>query len=64
MGEFIYSFIQIIFIAVELSLMYMRYKTRNDPDMDVSINMYNVLLVDTCLIYLLCVLCLAKEFKC
>ena len=31
--------------------MYMRYKTRNDPDMDVSINMYNVLLVDTCLIY-------------
>ena len=33
MGEFIYSFIQIIFIAVELSYM------------------YNVLLVDTCLIY-------------
>ena len=51
MGEFIYSFIQIIFIAVELSLMYMEYKTRNDHDMDVSINMYNVLLVDTCLIY-------------
>lgn len=51
MGEFIYSFIQIIFIAVELSLMYMGYKTRNDHDMNVSINMYNVLLVDTCLIY-------------
>lgn len=51
MGKFIYSFIQIIFIAVELSLMYMTYKTKNDPDMDVSINMYNVLLVDTCLIY-------------
>lgn len=51
MGEFIYSFIQIIFIAVELSLMYMGYKTRNNHDMDVSINMYNVLLVDTCLIY-------------
>lgn len=51
MGEFIYSFIQIIFIAVELSLMYMTYKTKNDPDMNVSMNMYNVLLVDTCLIY-------------
>ena len=51
MGEFIYSFIQIIFIAVELSLTYMGYKTKNDPDMDVSINMYSVLLVDTCLIY-------------
>ena len=51
MGEFIYSFIQIIFIAVELSLMYMTYKTKNDPDMDVPMNMYNVLLVDTCLIY-------------
>ena len=51
MGEFIYSFIQIIFIAVELSLMYMTYKTKNDPDMDVSMNMYNVLLIDTCLIY-------------
>ena len=51
MGKFIYSFIQIIFIAVELSLMDMTYKTKNDPDMDVSINMYNVLLADTCLIY-------------
>ena len=51
MGEFIYSFIQIIFIAVELSLMYMMYKTKNDPGMDVSINMYSILLVDTCLIY-------------
>ena len=51
MGKFIYSFIQIIFIAVELSLMYMTYKTKNDPDMDVSINIYNVLLADTCLIY-------------
>lgn len=51
MDEFIYSFIQIIFIAVELSLMYMMYKTKNDPDMDVSINMYSILLVDTCLIY-------------
>lgn len=51
MGEFIYSFIQIIFIAVELSLMYMMYKTKNDPDMDVSINMYSILLADTCLIY-------------
>ena len=51
MSEFIYSFIQIIFIAVELSLMYMTYKTKNDPDMDVSMNMYSVLLVDTCLIY-------------
>ena len=51
MGEFIYSFIQIIFIVVELSLMYMTYKTKNNPDMDVSINMYSVLLVDTCLIY-------------
>ena len=51
MGEFIYSFIQIIFIAVGLSLMYMGYKTRNDHDMDVPINMYNVLLLETCLIY-------------
>lgn len=51
MGEFIYSFIQIIFIAVELYFMYMMFKTKNDPDMDVSINMYNVFLVDTCLIY-------------
>lgn len=51
MDEFIYSFIQIIFIAVELSLMYMMYKTKNDPDMDVSINMYSILLADTCLIY-------------
>ena len=51
MGKFIYSFIQIIFIAVELSLMYMTYKTKNNPDMDVSINIYNVMLVDTCLIY-------------
>ena len=51
MGEFIYSFIQIIFIAVELSLMYMTYKTKNNPDMYVSMNMYSVLLVDTCLIY-------------
>ena len=51
MGKFIYSFIQIIFIAVELSLMYMTYKTKNNPDMDVSMNMYSVLLVDTCLIY-------------
>lgn len=51
MDEFIYSFIQIIFIAVELSLMYMMYKTKNDPDMDVSINMYSILLVDTCSIY-------------
>ena len=51
MGKFIYSFIQIIFIAVELSLMDMTYKTKNDPDMDVSINMYNVMLVNTCLIY-------------
>lgn len=51
MGEFIYSFIQIIFIAVELSLMYMTYKTKNDPDMNVSMNMYSVLLADTCLIY-------------
>lgn len=31
--------------------MYMMYKTKNDPDMDVSINMYSILLVDTCLIY-------------
>ena len=51
MGEFIYSFIQIIFIVVELYFMYMMFKTKNDPDMDVSINMYNVFLVDTCLIY-------------
>ena len=51
MGKFIHSFIQIIFIVVELSLMYMTYKTKNNPDMDVSINMYSVLLVDTCLIY-------------
>ena len=51
MGKFIYSFIQIIFIAVELSLMYMTYKTKNNPDMDVSMNMYSVLLADTCLIY-------------
>lgn len=51
MIEFIYSFIQIIFIAVQLSFLYMMYKTKNDPDMDVSINMYNVLLIDTCLIY-------------
>ena len=51
MGEFIYSFIQIIFIVVELYFMYMMFKTKNDPDMDVSINMYSVLLVDTCLIY-------------
>lgn len=51
MGEFIYSFIQIIFIAVELFLMYMTYKTKNNPDMYVSMNMYSVLLVDTCLIY-------------
>ena len=51
MGKFIYSFIQIIFIAVELSLMYMTYKTKNNPDMYVSMNMYSVLLVDTCLIY-------------
>lgn len=51
MGEFIYSFIQIIFIAVELSLMYMMFKTKNDSDMNVSMNMYNVLLIDTCLIY-------------
>ena len=51
MGEFIYSFIQIIFIVVELYFMHMMFKTKNDPDMDVSINMYNVFLVDTCLIY-------------
>ena len=51
MSEFIYSFIQIIFIVVELYFMYMMFKTKNDPDMDVSINMYNVFLVDTCLIY-------------
>ena len=51
MGEFIYSFIQIIFITVELYFMYMMFKTKNDPNMDVSINMYNVFLVDTCLIY-------------
>lgn len=51
MGKFIYSFIQIIFIAVELSLMYMTYKTKNDPNMDVSMNIYSVLLADTCLIY-------------
>lgn len=51
MGKFIYSFIKIIFIAVELSLMYMMYKTKNDPNMDVSMNIYSVLLVDTCLIY-------------
>ena len=51
MGEFIYSFIQIIFIVVELYFMYMMFKTKNDPDMDVSINMYNIFLVDTCLIY-------------
>ena len=51
MSEFIYSFIQIIFIEVELYFMYMMFKTKNDPDMDVSINMYNIFLVDTCLIY-------------
>ena len=51
MGEFIYSFIQIIFIIVELYFMYMMFKTKNDPDMDVSINMYNIFLADTCLIY-------------
>ena len=51
MGEFIYSFIQIIFIVVELYFMYMMFKTKNDPDMDVSMNMYSVLLADTCLIY-------------
>ena len=51
MGEFIYSFIQIIFIVVELYFMYMMFKTKNDSDMDVSMNMYNVLLIDTCLIY-------------
>ena len=51
MGEFIYSFIQIIFIVVELYFMYMMFKTKNDPDMDVSMNIYSVLLVDTCLIY-------------
>ena len=51
MSEFIYSFIQIIFIVVELYFMYMMFKTKNDPDMDVSINIYNVFLVDTCLIY-------------
>ena len=51
MGEFIYSFIQTISIVVELYFMYMMFKTKNDPDMDVSINMYSVLLVGTCLIY-------------
>lgn len=51
MGEFIYSFIQIIFIVVEFYFMYMMFKTKNDSDMNISINMYNVMLVDTCLIY-------------
>ena len=51
MGEFIYSFIQIIFIIVEFYFMYMMFKTKNDSDMNISINMYNVMLVDTCLIY-------------
>ena len=51
MGEFIYSFIQIIFIIVELYFMYMMFKTKNDSDMNISINMYNVMLVDICLIY-------------
>ena len=51
MGEFIYSFIQIIFIIVELYFMYMMFKTKNDSDMNISINMYNVMLVNTCLIY-------------
>ena len=51
MGEFIYSFIQIIFIIVELYFIYMMFKTKNDSDMNISINMYNVMLVDTCLIY-------------
>ena len=51
MGEFIYSFIQIIFIIVELYFMYMMFKTKNDSDMNISINMYNVMLIDTCLIY-------------
>lgn len=38
MGEFIYSFIQIIFIVAELYFMYMMFKTKNDSDMDVSMN--------------------------
>ena len=51
MGEFIYSFIQIIFIVVELYFMYMMFKTKNDSDVNISINMYNAMLIDTCLIY-------------
>lgn len=51
MGEVIYTVVQIIFIAVELFLMYMMHNTKDDPDMDVNINIYNLLLGYVCALY-------------
>lgn len=51
MGEIIYSFIQLCFIVVEIYLMVNMFKTKNNPNMDVPVNKYNILLVETCLAY-------------
>lgn len=51
MGEIIYSFIQLCFIVVEIYLMVNMFKTKDNPNMDVPVNLYNILLVDTCLAY-------------
>ena len=51
MGEIIYSFIQLCFIIVEIYLMVKMHKTKNDPSMDVNINIYNLMLGDVCALY-------------
>lgn len=51
MGEFIYSFIQTCFIVAEIYIMIKRYQTRNDSNMNISINAYSLMSVDLCLIY-------------
>lgn len=51
MGEIIYFSIQLTFIIVEIYLMIRMHKTKNDTSMEVNINIYNLMLIGTCLLY-------------